>query len=280
MLYLCATPIGNLADITDRVKTTLGQCDAVYCEDTRRTTQLLNHLGIKKPVISCHMHNEHARADEVVELLSQGKDICYCSDAGMPAISDPGSVLVRACIDNSLDFTVLPGASAALMAAVLSGLPIQPFTFIGFLPRDNKQRRETLSMIAGLNHLCIIYESPHRVRATLKELYGVLGDCRAAVMRELTKLHESVYRGTLSTLIEQFSEEPKGECVIAVLVEKCNSQPTEDDMDKVLLSLLRTMSVKDAASEAAAQLKLPKKQCYRRALELANEDGEALAQID
>ena len=135
MLMLCASPIGNLSDITLRVLDALKSCDIIFCEDTRRSVQLLNHFGIHKPLVSCHAHNERERAAELVGLLSAGRTVCYLSDAGMPGISDPGAALVSACIQHNLPYTVLPGASAVLTAAVLSGLPCGTFTFYGFLPR-------------------------------------------------------------------------------------------------------------------------------------------------
>lgn len=273
MLYLCATPIGNLGDLTQRVIDALNSCDAVYCEDTRRTVQLLNHLNIKKPVISCHEHNELYRTDEVVSLLQEGKELCYCSDAGMPAISDPGALLIQACIKNGLEFTVLPGASAVLTAAVMSGLPPQPFTFFGFLPRDNKQKKQVLTQISQLNHLCLLYESPHRVKTTLKSLYEVLGDAKAAVMRELTKKFESVYRGALSELLELFDAEPKGECVIAVLPQIKTEAASLAELDEVLDELLKSLSLKDAAAKASELLGLPKKVCYQRALDKREQDN-------
>lgn len=266
MLYLCATPIGNLGDLTMRVADALKSCDAVYCEDTRQTAKLLNHLDIKKPLISCHEHNEQFRTNEVVEQLRQGKSLCYCSDAGMPAISDPGAALVRACIDNNLDYTVLPGASAVLTAAVMSGLEPQPFTFFGFLPRESKPQRELLEQIRRTPHLCILYESPHRVQSTLKKLHEAVGDCQAAVLRELTKRFESAYRGQLSELIGLFESEPKGECVICVMPPKIEIKATDTDLDSLLDELLESLSVKDAAKQASNVLGLPKKMCYQRAL--------------
>lgn len=266
MLYLIATPIGNLQDITLRALETLRACDAVYCEDTRRTQQLLRHFSIEKPLTSCHAHNEKMRSEEVVRLLAEGKEIVYVSDAGMPGVSDPGAVLVSACIEKDLPFTVLPGASAVLTAAVLSGIAPQPFSFFGFLPRENKPRKEMLDAVAQTAHLCILYESPHRVQDTLRVLYERLGDCRAAVLRELTKKFESAYRGRLSELIGQFETEPKGECVIAVLPEKRTGE-NETDPGALLDALLKTMSVKDAASEASKTLGIPKKTAYAMALE-------------
>ncbi len=266
MLYLVATPIGNMGDMTVRAVETLRACDAVYCEDTRRTALLLKHFGIEKPLTSCHTHNETMRAAEVKEALLAGKEICYVSDAGMPGVSDPGAVLVRVCVENGLPFTVVPGASAVLTAAVLSGLPPQPFSFFGFLPRETKPRGEMLNAIAGTAHLCILYESPHRVRDTLSDLYERLGDCDAAVLRELTKLYESAYRGKLSELIALFSEEPKGECVICV---RPNGREAGEaiDPDALMDELLCSLSVKDAAAVAAQKLHIPKKQAYALALE-------------
>lgn len=265
MLYLVATPIGNLQDITLRALETLRACDTVYCEDTRVTQQLLRHYAIEKPLVSCHAHNEKARSEEMVRALRGGKEIVYVSDAGMPGISDPGAVLVSACIENGLPFTAIPGASAVLTAAILSGIEARPFSFFGFLPRENKPRREVLEQIAGTEHLCILYESPHRVQSTLRDLYDCLGDCRAAVLRELTKKFESVYRGSLSELIERFETEPKGECVITVLPVR-KKQDNGTDPEALIDALLETMSVKDAAAEAARTLGIPKKDAYALAL--------------
>ena len=275
MLYLCATPIGNLGDLTLRVVDAFTACDAVYCEDTRRTLQLLNHLGIQKPLHSCHAHNEHARAAEVCDRLSQGETIVYASDAGMPGVSDPGAVLVRACIERELPFTVLPGASAVLTAAVMSGLPPQPFTFFGFFPRENRPQRELLDAIAACGHLAILYESPQRVQKTLQALAARLGgDCRAAVLRELTKKFEEVLRGSLSELIARLETPIKGECVIAVYAERADRPAaTPEALDEALRRLLETgLSVRDASAEAAAALRVPKKEAYARALALTREE--------
>ncbi len=267
MLYLVATPIGNLGDLSARAIETLSAVDVIYCEDTRHTGLVLNHFNIKKPTRSLHTHNERERTDEVVEALKSGRDVAYVSDAGMPGVSDPGAMLVAACQREGLPHTVIPGASAAVIAAVLSGLPAQPFSFFGFLPRESKPRRETLDAIAGIRHQVILYESPHRVQATLKDLLDRFGDGPAAVLRELTKRFETVETGTLKELIERFSEEPKGECVIAFVPGQKEAEPAPD-LDALLLDLLQSESVKDAAAIAAERLNLPKKQVYRRALEL------------
>ena len=267
MLYLVATPIGNLGDLSTRAVETLRAVDAIYCEDTRHTGLLLQHFGIQKPLRSLHTHNERERTAEVVAALKDGKEIAYVSDAGMPGVSDPGAMLVEACQSEGLPSTVIPGASAVLIAAVLSGLPAQPFSFFGFLPREAKPRRETLDAIAPLRHQVILYESPHRVQATLRDLLDRFGDGPAAVLRELTKKFETVVKGSLSELVERFSEEPKGECVICFIPGQ-KEDADAPDLDALLKALLETESVKDAAAIAAERLNLPKKQVYKRALEL------------
>ena len=267
MLYLVATPIGNLGDLSPRAIEVLSSVDMIYCEDTRHTGLLLSHFNIKKPTRSLHTHNERECTEEVVAALKDGRDVAYVSDAGMPGISDPGAMLVAACQRENLPHTVIPGASAAVVAAVLSGLPAQPFSFFGFLPRESKPRREMLDAIAKLDHQIILYESPHRVQATLKDLLDRFGDGPAAVLRELTKKFETVVTGSLSGLIERFEEEPKGECVIA-FIPGHQDKDAAPDPDAVLSELLKTESVKDAAAIAAERLGLPKKQLYRRALEL------------
>lgn len=276
MLTLIATPIGNLSDITYRAVETLRAADVVYCEDTRRTLQLLNHLDIKKTLVSCHEHNERERAEEVVSHLRAGRSVAYVSDAGMPGISDPGAALVSACIAAGLPYTVLPGASAVLTAAVLSGLPCRTFSFYGFLPRDSKGRRAYLEWIAACGQLAILYESPHRVGATLAALRDALGDRPAALLRELTKKFESVERGTLSELAARFSDtEPKGECVICVLAAQEEHVPVETDaLDALLLRALGDgFSVKDAAALAVERLGVKKKDAYARALDLREEEA-------
>lgn len=268
MLYLVATPIGNLGDITYRAVETFRACDAVYCEDTRRTGQLLTYLGIEKPLFSCHTHNERMRSAEIAARLQAGEEIVYASDAGMPGVSDPGAILVQACIENGLPFTVIPGASAVLTAAVLSGLPTNHFSFFGFLPRETKPRNAILDTIANTTHTCLLYESPHRVLGTLILLRDRLGDVSGAVLRELTKKFESAHRGTLSELIELFETEPKGECVIAVLPVPKESESL--DPKTLFGQLLETMSVRDAAAVAAETLHIPKKQAYAMALKYKN----------
>lgn len=273
MLLLCATPIGNLGDLTPRVREALSCCDAVYCEDTRRTLTLLNHIGIKKPLVSCYRENERQRAQEVVKRLKEGETIVYVSDAGMPGVSDPGEALIQACIEHSLPYSVLPGASAVLTAAVMSGLPSMPFTFFGFFPREKKEQRFLLNQLKRLGHLAVFYESPNRVGATLKALLSALGDLDAALLRELTKLHEEAVRGTLSELAARYAEiAPRGECVLCILCPDGEPETSIVDPDTLIQTLLDSgNSVRDAAAEAAKACGIPKKEAYARALALSTQ---------
>lgn len=270
MLLLCATPIGNLGDLTPRVRDALTSCSAVYCEDTRRTLTLLNHIGIKKQLVSCYRENERQRAQEVVSRLQAGETVVYVSDAGMPGVSDPGEALIAACIEHNLPYSVLPGASAVLMAAVMSGLPAMPFSFFGFFPREKKAQKPLLEQLRRLDHLAVFYESPNRVHATLLALLEGLGDLDAALLRELTKLHEEVVRGKLSALAARYEEEPpRGECVLCVYCRAIENAANTPDLEQLLQSLLSTgLSVRDAAAEAATACGVPKKEAYARALEI------------
>ena len=268
-LYLCATPIGNMGDITLRVLETLKAAEVIFCEDTRNSGAMLNKLGIKKPLESCHEHNEAAAAERVMSLVRSGKPVAYVSDAGMPCISDPGERLVAACIENGIPFEVLPGASASLTAAIMSGLPTKRIFFAGFLPRENRERNELLAEIKRVKATVVLYESPYRVGATLKELLRVLGDRRAVVVREITKLHEEAVRGTIASLAERYAEDdPKGECVIVISGEG-EAEAQAETLDELLMRLLRDgMSVKDAAKQAALIMDVSKSEAYARANEL------------
>ena len=266
-LYLCATPIGNMGDITLRVLETLKGADVIFCEDTRNSGAMLNRLGIRKPLESCHDHNEAAAAERVIGLVKSGNAVAYVSDAGMPCISDPGERLIAACIENGVGFEVLPGASASLTAAIMSGLPTKRIFFAGFLPRENRERNALIAEIKRVNATVVLYESPYRVGATLAELLRAVGDRRAAVVREITKMHEEAVRGTIASLAERYSEaDPKGECVIVISGEgEGGSAPTET-LDELLLRLLNDgMSVKDAAKQAALIMDVSKSEAYARA---------------
>lgn len=272
-LYLCATPIGNMGDVTKRVLDTLAGVDVIFCEDTRNSGAMLSRLGIRKRLESCHEHNEEAAAARVVELVSRGGAAAYISDAGMPCISDPGERLVRACIENGIDFEVLPGASASLTAAILSGLPTKRIFFAGFLPRENRERAELTAEIKRIRATSVVYESPYRVGATLRELEQILGDRQAAVVREITKLHEETVRGSLSSLAERYADEPpRGECVIVISGETGGEPASAGSVDELLRRLLADgMSVKDAAKQASLLLDIPKNEAYKRANEIKAE---------
>lgn len=268
-LYLCATPIGNMGDITERALFALKTVEAVFCEDTRNTGAMLSKLGIKTRLESCHEHNEEYAAERVIGLIREGKAVAYVSDAGMPCISDPGERLVRACIENGVPFEVLPGASASLTAAILSGLSTKRLYFAGFLPRENKERTELIAEIKRVTATIVIYESPYRVAQTLIELKELLGDRKAAVVREITKLFEETVRGRLSELYEKYRENaPKGECVIVIEGAVGEEKPSES-LEEMLKRLLDGgMSAKDAAKQASLLLDVPKSEAYRIANEL------------
>lgn len=271
-LYLCATPIGNLGDITERVINALKEADAVFCEDTRNSSVLLNRLGVKNRLFSMHEHNEEREAERIAAMVEEGKTVAYISDAGMPCISDPGERLVRVFIEKGLPFTVLPGASASLTAAIMSGLKTKRIYFAGFLPRENRDRTELISEIKRVKATVVIYESPYRVAETLKELKELLGDRDAAVVRELTKLFEETKRGKLSELYELYRETaPKGECVIVIAGAEGEEKPVEG-LDEMLMRLMKSgMSAKDASKQASLLLDIPKAEAYARANELKRE---------
>lgn len=217
MLYLVATPIGNLGDITLRALEILRSVDYVASEDTRKTGLLLKHFEIKKPQIAFHEHNEEKAGQRIIALLEAGQSIAVVSNAGTPGIADPGYTIVRRAVELELPVTMIPGASAVIMALVLSGLPSHGFTFRGFSPRKSGKRRTFLEVDRDSPHTMIFYESPYRLREFLADALAVFGDRPAAVANELTKLFESVKRGSLSELIAQLDEgEPRGEYVVVI----------------------------------------------------------------
>ncbi len=217
MLYLVATPIGNLGDITLRALEILRSVDYVASEDTRKTGLLLKHFEIKKPQIAFHEHNEEKAGQRIIALLEAGQSIAVVSNAGTPGIADPGYTIVRRAVELELPVTMIPGASAVIMALVLSGLPSHGFTFRGFSPRKSGKRRTFLEVDRDSPHTLIFYESPYRLREFLADALAVFGDRPAAVANELTKLFESVKRGSLSELIAQLDEgEPRGEYVVVI----------------------------------------------------------------
>lgn len=217
-LSIVGTPIGNLGDLSPRGLETLENADYIAAEDTRVTLRLLTHFGIKKPLLSYYKPKEQEKSERIIELLSQGNNIALVSDAGMPCISDPGSVLVKRCRDTGIAVEVIPGCNAAVAAVAVSGLEIDRWTFEGFLPVPKKERLERLEQIKSLPHALVFYEAPHKIRQTLCDLSQILGEERNAVLcRELTKIHEETIRGTLGELSRYYEDaEPRGEYVIVV----------------------------------------------------------------
>lgn len=217
MLYLIATPIGNLGDITLRALETLRAVDLVVSEDTRKTGRLLKHFEIKKPQLSFHEFNEERALPKVIGLLAEGKSIGLVTSAGSPSISDPGFLLVRAAAEAGLPVTALPGPSAVVTALILSGLPVHSFTYRGFPPRKTAARRRFLEIDCTSPHTLIFYESPYRLKGFLEDALAVYGDRPAAIANDLTKLFETVYRGRLSELVECFASEPiRGEYTVVI----------------------------------------------------------------
>lgn len=216
-LYLCATPIGNLEDMTYRVVRTLKEVDLIAAEDTRNSIKLLNHFEIKTPMTSYHEYNKIDKGHYLVGQLLEGKNIALITDAGTPGISDPGEELVAMCYEAGIEVTSLPGAAACITALTLSGLSTRRFAFEAFLPSDKKEKKKVLQELVNETRTLILYEAPHRLVRTLEELYQVLGDRRITVCRELTKKHETAFRTTLSQALEWYTQnEPKGECVLVV----------------------------------------------------------------
>ncbi len=216
-LYLCATPIGNLEDITLRVLRTLKEVDLIAAEDTRNSIHLLNHFDIRTPMTSYHEYNKIDKAYQLIEKMRSGKNVALITDAGTPGISDPGEELVRICYEQGIEVTSLPGPAACVTALTLSGLPARRFSFEAFLPREKKERRAILEELKTDTRTLIIYEAPHHLVSTLKDLYDALGERRITVCRELTKRFETVFRTTFSAAVAWYeANEARGECVIVI----------------------------------------------------------------
>lgn len=230
-LYLCATPIGNLGDMTPRVTETLSAVDLIAAEDTRNSIKLLNHFGIKTSMTSYHEYNKVEKADYLTEQLLQGKNVALITDAGTPAISDPGEVLVQKCMQAGITVTSLPGAAACITALTLSGLGTRRFCFEGFLPADKKEKAEVLEELREESRTIILYEAPHRLKKTLKELYDSAGNRRVTLCRELTKKFETILPTTLEdALIYYEKEEPRGEYVIVMEGKSRREKKEEEKM--------------------------------------------------
>ena len=271
VLYLCATPIGNLSDMTFRAVRILGESDLVAAEDTRQTRKLFNHYDIKTPLTSYHEHNMKVKGELLVRELLAGKQVALVSDAGLPGISDPGELLVTRAIEMGIQVVPVPGANAALCALVASGLPTGAFVFEGFLPSAPARRRRKITGLSAESRTILLFESPHRLVATLKDLLSILGDRKVVVARELTKVFEEFWRGHLSAAVEHFeSSRPRGEItlclagvepgVVAVSTGAWDSLSLSEHVDAV--EAVGDTTRKDAVREVARLRGLPRREVY------------------
>ncbi|MEW8956538.1 16S rRNA (cytidine(1402)-2'-O)-methyltransferase [Clostridium sp.] len=271
-IYLVPTPIGNLKDITLRALEVLENCDVVAAEDTRQSLKLLNHFNIKKPLISYHMHNEQGKSENLIDRAIEGQQIALITDAGTPGISDPGSVIVKRCIESEVPFEVLPGATATITALVYSGLDTSKFLFRGFIPRETKDRKVLIEEIINHRETLIFYEAPHRLLDTLSFLREELGDRNMAICRELTKLHEEILRGNISYIIEHYKNvKPRGEYVL--VVEGKTLEQIKEEAEEVWGNLTieehiikyvnEGMKKKDAIKLVAKEREMSKSEVYK-----------------
>ncbi len=273
-LYLVGTPIGNLSDMSERAIKVLSEVDFIAAEDTRNSLKLLTHLGIRKPMVSYFEHNKQERGEQIIERLKNGESGALVTDAGMPAISDPGEDLVRLCAENGVTVTTVPGPCAAITALTLSALPTGRFSFEGFLSANKAERRASLSELENEKRTMIFHEAPHKLKSTLADMKATFGDDRKiSLCRELTKLNEQILRMTLCEAIEYYSQnEPRGEYVL--IVEGASSDSKIDfwsDMsisDHVLFYINKGMSKNDAIKATAKDRKVPKNEIYQKVLNL------------
>lgn len=269
-LYVVGTPIGNLSDFSPRAVETLASVDFIAAEDTRVTLKLLNHFEIKKPMVSYFEHNRRERGEIILERIKSGENCAIVTDAGMPAISDPGEDLVDLCLSNGITVESVPGPTAFATAMAMSGLPSGRFTFEGFLSVNKPSRREHLEEIVSERRTMVFYEAPHKLTATLKDLYKYLGDRRIALIKELTKIHETVERTTLSEACEKYSAQtPKGEFVIVIegSTEPKQKEVSLDEAVALAKDLVENgMAINDAAKEIAKETKLKKGDIYKALL--------------
>lgn len=276
-LYLCATPIGNLEDITLRVLRTLEEVDLIAAEDTRNSIKLLNHFDIKTPMTSYHEYNKIDKAYQLVEKMKQGQNIALITDAGTPGISDPGEELVRISYESGIEVTSLPGAAACVTALTLSGLPTRRFAFEAFLPRNKKERSAILSSLETETRTIILYEAPHHLVKTLEELYGILGDRNVTLCRELTKKYETIFSSTLSGALSYYHKEtPKGEFVLVIQGKKLQELKEEQQKNWESISLSAHMMNyekqgiprKEAMKLVAKDRGISKREVYAMLLEI------------
>lgn len=274
-LYLCATPIGNLEDMTYRVVRILGEVDLIAAEDTRNSIKLLNHFGIKTPMTSYHEYNKIDKGRKLIEKLQSGMNIALITDAGTPGISDPGEELVKMCYEAGVEVTSLPGASAGITALTLSGLSTRRFAFEAFLPADKKERQSVLGELVDETRTIVLYEAPHRLRKTLQELSETLGNRRITVCRELTKKHETAFATTLEEALSYYEEnEPRGECVLVLEGRSRKELRQQEEAEWKEMSvkehmefyLNQGMDRKDAMKQVAKDRGMGKRDVYRELL--------------
>ncbi len=277
-LYVVGTPIGNLGDFSPRAAETLAQADFIAAEDTRVTQKLLSHLGLHKPLLSYFEHNKLSRGEVILARLREGETCALVSDAGMPAVSDPGETLIAACAAENIPVYVVPGPTAAISALAVSGLPTGRFTFEGFLSMNKRSRREHLAQVEHETRTMIFYEAPHKLRRTLGDLAKLFGDERKiAVVRELTKIHEEVWRTTLAEAAAHYREqEPRGEYVLVIAGAEtpalADEFSLEDGVERARELVEGGSSASEAAKQAAKEMGLKKGEIYR---ELAGRSGRA-----
>ena len=276
-LYLVPTPIGNLKDITLRALEVLQSVDEIAAEDTRTSLKLLNHFNIKKTLFSYHKHNEQGKSLDIINKLNNGINIALITDAGTPGISDPGSVIVEKCIEENIEFEVLPGATAITTALVYSGLDTTKFIFRGFLPRENKERNPVIEELKNVRDTIILYEAPHRLLNTLGYINENLGNRKIAVCRELTKLYEEIYRGRISEAIEFFTENrPRGEFVLVIEGKSDEDIKSEREalwsdlsIEEHLIKVIESgIDKKEAIKIVAKERGLTKKEVYKYSVNL------------
>lgn len=267
-LYIVSTPIGNLEDITLRALRVLKEVDVIAAEDTRRSSKLLNHYGISKKMISYWSEQERVKSEEALRRLRAGQSIALISDAGTPGISDPGSVLIGKAIEDGIRIESVPGPSALTAAISISGLPIKEFTFIGFLPPKRTQRRKTLNSIETEKRTLIFYEAPHRILETLDDMHEIFEGRKAALVKEITKLHEDVLRGKFADIISMLNERTiAGEYVIIVEGKKKEDVSLEEALSEIKALMKKGMGRREAVKAVSGQYGLSKNELYERSLE-------------
>lgn len=271
-LYICGTPIGNLSDVSQRLLDVLQEVDIIACEDTRHSRKLLNYFSIEKKLLSYHEHNEQQRSREIIEKINSGKHIALLSDAGMPVISDPGQILVKEAVQESIEVIPIPGPSAFLAALVVSGLDISSFVFRSFIPRSGNNRREFLEEMALENKTTVFYESPYRLKNTLKDLKEFSKEMAArktVIVREITKLHEEKYYGTAAELYQRLNnQEIKGEIVVVIegrteIKEESEGWEELSILEHIELLMQSGITKKQAVKKVAKLRDLPKSEVYK-----------------